>query len=79
VFVTVIVIRVVHCIYNSFVHGWEDLLGHWTMSSSLATWMSSPPSDTEGPLLITGHVQFFGYLDIVSDFGPRGSIAHDRA
>jgi hypothetical protein len=78
-FVPVIVVCVVCCVYNLFVHGWEDVLGHWTMSSSLATWTSSPLSDTEGPLLMTGCVQFIVYLDIVSVFGRRGSIAHDRA
>jgi hypothetical protein len=47
------------------------------MSSSLATWTSSPPSDTKGPLLMI--IQLFGYLDVVSAFGRRGSISHDRA
>jgi hypothetical protein len=53
-FVPVIVVRVVCCVYNSFVHGWEDLLDHLTMSSSLAIWTLSPSSDVEGPLLMTG-------------------------
>jgi hypothetical protein len=73
-----IIVRLVRCVYNSFVPGWEDPLGCLTYSSSLVSWTLCPHSDTEG-MLLTGLVQFIVHLHIVYLFCCSVFIAYDRA